>query len=77
MSRIKVDLKASVLQVQAVYPKAIPEWPEQRCSISAYPGGPEISSRCNHAGRAWVSAAKQLAGGTKCVHTQAVVSEVN
>jgi len=46
--------------VIAEYPEAIFEWPAERCSISAYPGGPEISRRFTSAGPAWIDAAKKV-----------------
>jgi hypothetical protein len=46
--------------VLAVYPDAIFEWPQERCSISAYPRGPEISRRFTSASPAWIDAVKRI-----------------
>ena len=46
--------------VLAQYPDSIFEWPAERCSISAYPGGPEISRRFTSARPAWIDAAKRV-----------------
>jgi hypothetical protein len=46
--------------VQAKYPDAILEYPDKLCSVSAYPGGPEVSRQCDKAKAAWLDAFRHL-----------------
>ena len=50
----------SVRMVQGVYPQSIAEWPSQSCSISEFPGGPEVSQRFVTAALAWRDAARTI-----------------
>jgi protein gp37 len=57
---VPMNIADTVRAVQAVYPDAIFEWPSQRCSISEYPGGPEVSARFANTTLAWIDAARTI-----------------
>lgn len=57
------SLTKTIRTVQAVYPHAIAEFPEQLCSISSCPGGAPISQACRNAKAAWIDAGRRLKTG--------------
>jgi hypothetical protein len=63
--------------VIAENPDAIFEWPAQLCSISIYPGGPEISGRFTSARPAWIDAAKRVIENTGVAATRKAVRKAN
>jgi hypothetical protein len=57
------DYIASINAVRAKYPGARVECPSKLCSISEYPGGPEVSRRCRRPQSAWKDALRRLTAG--------------